>query len=88
MDVAETVGETSWSANMIGGKLHILYYRDVRDASVSVYSVSGQKVQGLSGRSYGMGDEEIMDFSTLPAGVYMIQVSGGGISRTLKTMVK
>lgn len=84
MDVAEAVGETSWSANIIDGSLHVLYYREVRDAAISVYNVAGQKVHGISGKARAMGDETILDLRHLPTGIYLVQVSGGGMSETVK----
>lgn len=86
--VDAAVGETSFSANIIDGNLHLLFYREVPSASVDIFTPSGVKVLSRTFASRAMGDEEILDLNTLPRGVYIINVSGAGLSQTLKTIVR
>lgn len=87
-DVDAVVGDTSWSANIIGDRLHVLYYRDVVRTSIEVFSMTGTRVMDVRAGVRGMGDEEIVDLTSLCAGAYLIRIQGGGLSETLKTVVR
>ncbi len=86
--VDAAVGETSWSANIIDGDLHLLYYRDVPATSVEVYTPSGAKALSRIVSSRTMGDEEIIDLDALVPGIYIIKACGAGNTQTLKTVIR
>lgn len=87
-EVERVAGETSWSANIFGRQLHVLFYREVERTDIAVYSPSGACVLARSAYAKSMGDEEIVDLDGLTSGIYIIKVTGGGITRTVKTIIR
>lgn len=68
----------------MGDKLHVLYYKDGNPTNINVYNTSGMTVKGFSGGSRSMGNEDVISLSELPSGLYVINVTDGDATETLK----
>ena len=82
--VSATVKDSPWSVNIMDDKLHVLYYKDGNPTNINVYTTSGMTVKGFSGGSRSMGNEDVINLSELPSGLYIINVTDGYNTETLK----
>ena len=71
--------------NPSNGEINIQTRFDVQEATVSIYDMNGRKVFS---QEVQMQDAAIIDASSLNAGIYMVQIEGGGFSQTSKLIIK
>lgn len=71
--------------NPSDGVINIQTRFDVQEATVSIYDMNGRKVFS---QHVEMHDAASIDASNLNAGIYMVQIEGGGYSQTSKLVIR
>lgn len=80
----EPVTDGDWSATMINGDLHILYYRATSGTSVNIYTPDGALVKSTNTGSTGCGDDYLLDMTDLSGGIYIVSIASASHRQTLK----
>lgn len=71
--------------NPSNGEFNIKSRLDVQDAIVTIYDMNGRKVFT---QEVDIHQDSNINASTLNAGIYMVQIDGGGYSQTSKLIIK
>lgn len=82
----EPIVDGNWSASIVNGKAHILYYRPTEQTMVNVYTTSGALVKSINVGQTGCGDDYVVDTDGLPSGIYLINITTPSQNRTIKLL--